>query len=312
VNETKTNSATSTPSTPRPKSHQAKTNNTSSTPIVRQSIKNFLPFRSHTPTNINPILALSNEPFIKLTSFRKFDQNDSPQSSFSLSPNQSDLYVNHRSNSSRLIKHGSRHSLPDVPFQRSHSLSTSNVNLLDSPVLPKFLCSPSDKNDDDEVFLTSDQDQVVATSTFDDSSIKSKVLRASYRGKANTMDRRITKPKTLRSLSTSSTNIQPKYLITKTDDKITTNRPINYPLDSVLNLTLQLEQTSTIDIDPLLLNGLTDDENQLNLMENNNEHHSSIIINNEQSKNLEENKQENSLEYDRIQTNSSINSQTIE
>jgi hypothetical protein len=111
------------------------------------------------------------------------------------------------------------------------------------------------------------------------------------------MDRRITKSTKLRSLSTSSTNTQPRYFIIKTDNKsITTNDgPINYPLDSVLNLTLQLEQTSTNDIDPLLLNGLTEEENQLNLMEK---------TKNDQSKNIEEN--------DRIQTNSSINSQTIE
>ncbi|CAF0862145.1 unnamed protein product [Rotaria sp. Silwood1] len=92
----------------------------------------------------------------------------------------------------------------------------------------------------------------------------------------------IKKPTTLRSLSTSAThnNIkQPstKYFITNTDDKISTaiNRPMNYSLDSVFNFTLELEQRSTDDIqrrhtirtndiDPLLLNSLTDEENQLN------------------------------------------------
>ncbi|CAF1240914.1 unnamed protein product [Rotaria sordida] len=139
-----------------------------------------------------------------------------------------------------------------------------------------------------DVFLTNDQDNIVAKSTFDDSSMKSKVLRASYRGKANAMDRQIyKKPITLRSLSTSATynnTKQPstKYFITNTDDKIsttitTTNRSVNYSLDSVLNFTLELEKRSTDDIqrrhtistndiDPLLLNGLTEEENQLNLI----------------------------------------------
>ncbi|CAF4629225.1 unnamed protein product, partial [Rotaria magnacalcarata] len=69
-----------------------------------------------------------------------------------------------------------------------------------------------------------------------------------------------------------SSNTQLKYFITKTDDKITattSNQPVNYSLDSVLSLTLELEQTATAnfqrrhtisvhDINPLLLNGLTD------------------------------------------------------
>jgi hypothetical protein len=298
----------STPSTSHSKSQQTKTDNITSSPIVRQSIaKNFLSFRSRTPTNINPVVALSNEPFVKLTSYRKFDQNSTLESN----SNQ----FSHRSKSSRLTKQASRLSLPDVPFQRSNSLSTSNVNQLDSPVIPKFLCSTSDKNDaDDEVFLSTNQDQVVDPSTFGDSSTKSKVLRESYRRKANTEDRRTTNPTILRSLSTSY-HTNPKSFITKTDDKpviTTTNGPVNYPLASVLNLTLQLEKTSTDDIqrrrtistedvDPLLLNGLTDDENQVNLMEKMNGY---LIVDNEQT--------ENSLEYDRIQNNPSINSQTIE
>jgi hypothetical protein len=182
--------------------------------------------------------------------------------------------------------------------------------------MPKFLCSTSDKNDD-EVFLTTDQNQVIPASTFDDSSLKSKVLRASYRGKANTMDRRLTRSTQSRSSSTSSTNPQPKYFIIKTDEKPnTTDRPVNYPLNSVLNLTLQLEKTatddiqrrhtiSTGDVDPLLLNGLTDHENTLNLMEKINAHDSAL-------QSTDQSKQENSIESDRIQTNSSINSQTIE
>ncbi len=287
ANETANSSA----SIPRAKSQQFKIN---STPIVRQSGKIFLSFRSHTPTNINPIVALSNEPGIKLTSIRKFDQNNTLESSFGLFPNQSDFHINHRSNSSRLTKKGSSQSLPDVPFKRSHSLSINNVNHIDSPVIPKFLRSKLDKNDnDDEVFVRDNQNQVVTSSTFSDSSTKN-VLRESFRYKANTIDR----PKILRSFSTSSTHhAHPKYFITKTDNKTITTTIDGlktYPLNSVLDLTLQLEQVSTVNIDPLLLNGLTDDENQLNLIE--------------KTKKLEEKK----LESDRIQTNSSINSQTIE
>jgi hypothetical protein len=47
-------------------------------------------------------------------------------------------------------------------------------------------------------------------------------------------------------------------------------------------------------------------------MEKLNADHLLMINNTEQSINLEENKPENSIEQDRIQTNSSINSQTIE
>ncbi len=305
-NLSKKSTETTDKTTSRPKSQQIKSDNITSSPIVRQSItKNFLPFRSRTPTNINPVVALSNEPFVKLTSYRKVDQNSTSDSNSNL--------FSHRSQSSRLTKQASRLSLPDVPFQRSNSLSTSNINHLDSPVIPKFLCSTSDKNDDD-VFLSNNEDQIVDPSTFGDSSTKSKVLRESYRRKANTEDRRRTKPTMLRSLSTSY-HTHPKYFITKTDDKpvvTTENGPVNYPLDSVLNLTLELEKTSnddiqhrhtisTNDIDPLLLNGLTDDENRVNLMEKINGHQSV----NEQTEN-------SSSESDRIQKNSTINSQTIE
>ena len=285
------------------KPHLTKTGSIPSSPIVRQSItKNILPFRSRTPTHTNPIVALSNESSVKLTSYRKVDSD---------LPSDSNLF-SHRSQSSRLTKQASRLSLPDVPFQRSNSLSTSNVNHLDSPVFPKFLCSTSDKNDD-EVFLSDDQNQVVDPSTFGDSSTKSKVLRESYRRKANTEERRETRPMILRSLSTSY-HTHPKYFITKTDDKpvvTTENGPVNYPLDSVLSLTLRLEKSSTDDIqrrhtisaedvDPLLLNGLTDDENQLHRMEKMNGELSVI----EQS--------DSPSESERIQTNSTINSQTIE
>jgi hypothetical protein len=208
-------------------------------------------------------------------------------------------------------------------LQQNDSISTTNVNLIESPVIPKFLCLPSDQNEE-EVFLTTDQDQVVAASTFGDSSMKSKVLRASYRGKAHTMDRRITNSTPLRSLSTSATNNTMKHSSntqSKTGEN-TTDRQVNYPLDSVLNVNLQLEQTSTADIqrrhtistdtiNPLFLNGLTNDENELNSRENDDRHDSSMRVadnNNDQSIVL----RENPSEYDRLQNNSSINSQTIE
>ena len=232
-------------------SPQIKSTTANSSPNIRQSKKKSFPsFRTHTSRNIDPIVALSNEPFVKLTSIRKFDQDNS----FSL---------NYRSQSSRLTKQSRGQSLPDVSLQRSNSMSSSHVNQLDSPVIPKFLCSTTDKNEqEDEVFLTTDQDQVVDASTFGDSSTKSKVLRESYRRKANTKDRRTTPPKPLRSLSTSAATYHPQPNISHT-------------------------QNSTENIDPLLLDGLTDDENQLNSIEK-------------------------TTENDRIQTNSSINSQTIE
>ncbi|CAF3536336.1 unnamed protein product [Rotaria sordida] len=359
LNETTSNSVSNSPSTSHSKTQKQQqqptktsptennSNKTSATPTRHQSAKSFSLFRNHTLKHTNPVVALPNEPFVKLTSIRKVDQDNIQSSptlkshinpSFGLFPNQSDSDINNshynKFNSSYLSTPTSHHSLPNVSFKRSNSASTTNSNLIDSPIVPNFLCGTSDKIND-EVFLTNNQNNIVAASTFDDSSMKSKVLRASYRGKAHTMDRPIKKPTTLRSLSTSethnntkqhSTNIQKKYFITNSDDKIsTTNRPVNYSLDSVLNFTLELEQrstddiqrrhtTSTNDIDPLLLNGLTDDENQLNLIEKTNEYNSSINIiddNNDQSINLENNQQENSLEYDRLQNNS-INSQTIE
>ena len=108
------------------------------------------------------------------------------------------------------------------------------------------------------------------------------------------IEKYIKKPTRLRWLSTLSTHNtikQPstKYFIRNTDDKIptTTNRPMNYSVDSVFNFTLELEQRSTDDIqrrhtistndiDPLLLNRLTDEENQLNLIEKTNEYDSSM------------------------------------
>jgi hypothetical protein len=301
-----------------------------STPKVRQSGKNLLTFRTQTPTNVNPIVAFSNDPSIQLTSFRKVDQDNTPTLSSSatnaletnsspsstLFPYQSDSDITNSSNLSRLHKHASRYSLPDVPFQRSNSTSATTI---DSPMLPQFLITTPSRTDD--VFTANDQEKAVAASTFGDSSMKSKVLQASFRGKASTMDRRITTP--LRSQSTStatpsnnkrSVNTQAKYFTTKPNDN-TPNGPANHSLDSVLNLTLQLEQTatadyqrrhtiSTHDVDPLLLNGLTDDENTLNLMEKTNGHHSPMIIDDNSSPPIEEN--------DRIQTNPSINNQTME
>ncbi|CAF1327656.1 unnamed protein product [Rotaria sordida] len=318
--------------------------NSLSTPKLRQSGKNLLSFRTQTPTNVNPIVAFSNDPSIQLTSFRKFDQDNTPtisstiipsvlENSPNLFPYQSDSNITNSSHSLRLHKHASRYSLPDVPLQRSHSTSTSTTKI-DLAIVPQFLCTTPDKNDDD-VFIKNEQEKVVAASTFGDSSMKSKVLQASFRGKTNTMDRRIasTNVTPFRSKLTSSTtistnntnkrnyNIQPKYFTTKINDNIndkTINGPINCSLDSVLNLTLQLEQTATADyqrrhtistheIDPLLLNGLTDDENKLHLIEKMNGNSSSMIIDENQTT-----KDEISSELDRIQTNSSTNNQEME
>ncbi|CAF2818752.1 unnamed protein product [Rotaria sp. Silwood2] len=322
--------------------------NSLSTPKLRQSGKNLLSFRTQTPTNINPIIAFSNDPSIQLTSFRKVDEDNTstissittttttldnnPNSSSNLFPYQSDSDITNTSHSLRLHKHASRYSLPDVPLQRSHSTSTTSK--IDESIVPQFLCTTPDKNDD--VFKTNEQEKVVAASTFGDSSMKSKVLQVSFRGKASTMDRRTAATTTsvtpFRSKSTSTAtstnnnnkrnfNVQPKYFTTKPNDTIndkTTNGPINCSLDSVLNLTLQLEQTatadyqrrhtiSTHDIDPLLLNGLTDDENKIHLIEKMNGHQSSMIIDENQTI-----KEDISTELDRIQTNTSMNNQEME
>jgi hypothetical protein len=279
-----------------------------STPRLRQSGKNLLSFRTQTPTNVNPIVAFSHDPSIQLTSFRKVDQDSTPtlsssvtttlesnsSPSSSLFPYQSDSDITH---SARLQKHPSRYSLPDVPSQRNNSALTNE--------LPQFLSPTPEKNDE--------QEKAVAASTFGDSSMKSKVLQASFRGKASTMDRRtaITTPfrPTTNIHTKRNLNPQPKYFTTKTNEN-PSDGPVNCSLDSVLNLTLQLEQTatadyqrrhtiSTNDVDPLLLNGLTDDENTLNLIEKTNGYHSPMII-------------DDNEENDRIQNHVSLNNQTIE
>lgn len=304
--------------------------NSLSTPKLRPSGKNLLSFRSQTPIQVNPIVALHNDPSVQLTSFRKFDQDQTPRAvenssspAVSLFPCPSDSEIISSANSSRFHKHASRYSLPEAPFQRSQSATSAPT--VDSPIIPEFLCPSPEKLDD--VFIANDQEKLVAASTFGDSSMKSKVLQASFRGKASTMDRRTAATTPFRSQSTSvgeatkkahtgytsrPTNTQPRYFVTKSNNP-PSNGPVKCSLDSVLNLTLQFEQTSTADyqrrhtisvndIDPLLLNGLTDDENQLNHGEKSNGHHLAKI----------EEKQEASPEYDRIQNQSSVNGQTIQ
>lgn len=330
--------------------HSSKTSNNDvnslGTPKLRQTGKNLLSFRTQTPTNVNPIIAFSNDPSIQLTSFRKVDQDSTPtvssstkttvdtnpNTSSSLFPYQSDSDITNSSHATRLQKHASRYSLPDVSLQRSNSTASSKV---DESLVPQFLCTTPDKTDDG--FAANEQEKVVAASTFGDSSMKSKVLQASFRGKTSTMDRRTATITPLRSQSTSSTittslksnkrnyNAQPKYFTTKPSENVNdkaTNCPVNCSLDSVLNLTLQLEQTatadyhrrhtiSTHDVDPLLLNGLTDDENKLHHIEKTNGHHSHMIIDENSTAESEE-KQEVPPESERLQVNSSMNNQAIE
>lgn len=290
MDETMLSSLSKAPATPPLKSqkHNVKDATPLSTPKLRQSGKNLLSFRNQTPT----IVAFSNDPSIQLTSYRKFDEeNQTPETNptdATLHPYQSDSDITHLS---RLQKHPSRYSLPDVPSQRVNTNSPSNDEV------PQFLCPTPEKSDE--------QDKLVAASTFGDSSMKSKVLQASFRGKAGTMDRRITpiRPTTNKNSIKRNLQTQPKYFTTKLNE-ITNDGPRNCSLDSVLNLTLQLEQTatadyhrrhtiSTQDVNPLLLNGLTDEENQRNRMEHTNGH-----TNNE--------------ENDRIQNLSTTNNQTIE
>ena len=309
MDETVLSSLSKPPATPPTKSqkqHPQSSLANDSTPKLRQSGKNLLSFRNQTPSNVNPIIAFSHDPSIQLTSFRKVGEDSTPTLSSSVTttmesnpspssnlfPYQSDSDITH---SSRLHKHPSRHSLPDVPLQRNNSISSTTE-------LPQFLSPTPEKPEE--------QEKVVAASTFGDSSMKSKVLQASFRGKAGTMDRRTTTITPIRPTTNTpnkrNLHAQPKYFTTKSSET-PPDGPVKCSLDSVLNLTLQLEQSatadyqrrqtiSTQDVDPLLLNGLTDDENHLNLMEKTNGHHSPMII--------EEN--------DRIQNHSSITNQTME
>lgn len=235
VDETVLNSFGNPPATPplKPKTTEF------SSPKVRQTGKNLLSFRNPSSTNVNPIVALHSDSSVQLTSFRKVTQ----EKDSSMIPHQSDSDLISKTSdaigSNRLEKQTSRHSLPDVNvFQRNE------ISVVVSP-------------DDDE--------KVLAASTFGDSSLKSKVLQASFRGKTNTMDRR------------TAIRTQSKRTSTSTRHFVTTT---NSSLDSVLNLTLQIEQEATADlqrrqtisteqIDPVLLNGFTHEENHQNAIETN-------------------------------------------
>ncbi|CAF1649585.1 unnamed protein product, partial [Adineta ricciae] len=286
--------------------------NTNSSPIVRPSLKSFLSFRNHSRPNINPVVALSNEPSVKLTSIRKVDQENPPlhkNSSLSLFPYQSNSNTN-LSNSASSTRAASRHSLPNVPFHRSNSATTASDTLLESKVNPELLCTSFD-NRDEEVFLATKPDEVEAASTFNDSSLKSKVLRASYHGKTNTMERRMNNTLTqVRSLSTSSTmhhnnsRQSPKFQEKKADGA----------LDSVLNLTLQLEQAATADIQrrhTISADNSVDNDKQVKTTSEQQAIIPVVDCDEEKSKDLKE-KHQNSKESDRIQNNASINSHTIE
>lgn len=287
--------------------------NTNSLPIVRPSLKSFLSFRNHSRPNINPVVALSNEPFVKLTSIRKVDQENPSlhkNSSLSFFPNQSNSSVN-LSNSASSTRVATRHSLPNVPFQRSNSASAASDTLLESKINPELLCTSFDSRDED-VFLKTNPDEVEAASTFNDSSMKSKVLRASYHGKTNTMERRMNNPSTqARSLSTSSaihhnnSKQSPKSQEKKADG----------PLDSVLNLTLQLEQAATADIQRRHTISTDNPIDQDKQVKTTNQLQTTIpvVVNRqeEKSKDLKE-KQQSLKESDRIQNNASINSHTLE
>lgn len=249
-----------------------------STPKVRQSGKTLLSFRNPTPTNVNRIVALNSDPSVQLTSFRKVDPTNSPRLSSSrrgkltieeeeeedpksnntpstgLVPHQSDSDLIQNLHGSRLTKQASRHSLPEGPLERSEIFSP---------------------NSDEDLFLSNEHDKVMAASTFGDSSMKSKVLQASFRGKTSTMDRRNGPITPNRSQSKSNGTRQ---VITTTSTATTNNGPINCSLDSVLNLTLQFEQQLAADyqrrqtlavdsIDPMVLNGLTHEENEIHAEE---------------------------------------------
>ena len=344
MNETVLSSLSKPPSTPplklQKQSSKASTNdlNSLSTPKLRSSSKNLLLFRMQTPTNVNPIVACSHDPSIQLTSFRKVDQDNTitissstrqilennPNSSSNLFPYQSDSDITNSSHLLRLEKHPSRYSLPDVSLQRSHNTSLTKI---DTPVVVQFLSTTANKTDHISTG-NNEQDKVVAASTFGDSSMRSKVLQASFRGKTSTMDRRTATISTVSFRSQVPTNTkkrnlndQPKYFITKTDDK-TIDGPVNCSLNSVLNLTLQLEQSAIADyerrhtiatneIDPLLLNGLTDDENQLNLLEKTNGHQSPMIIDDNPLIKMED-KDDMTSESNRLQTKLSNYNQVME
>ena len=294
----------------------------------RRSTKSF---RNYSTKNLNPIIPSSNQSSsIKLTSFRKInDQNTKPNtlsfqsnsnSSFNLFPNQSYSDINYnystRSNSSYdLSQQENFHSLPNISLQRSNSTSVININQIDSS---KLLCSTSDQTDNDSV-LTMDENEIIQSSTFIDSSMKSKVLQASFRGKVHTMNRRRTKSTTL----PNDTNqyfsiIQSNYpTTTTTDNKITdVNQPCTYSYDSVFNFTLKLQEKSTTNIQRR--HTISNDNIRSTLLKNFNNNSSIFNFdenttnnNYNQSTQDENSKQEYSLEYDRLQNNS-FNSQTIE
>ena len=287
-------------------------------PIVHQSSRPHMPFRNNTGRNVNPVLALSNDPFVELTRFRKFEQGAASavtdKSTASTQSAESNTFapssdcdiqpgVLHRSNSSRSFTRAARRSLPNEPFPRSNSSSSVRTDLTDSSTIPPFLCATSDRSQEDDVFSRQEQD-----SAFDDSSLKSKVLRESFRGKANTMDRR-TAPTSARSLSTSSVthtahprqspDSEPKRSVTENEAN-RSDHPSSTPAD---------------DIHPVMLNGLTDEENTLNSLSNtSSDSPSLVVVDSDLEQSADSNKQRanGSVGPDRIQTNPSINSQTIE
>jgi hypothetical protein len=80
MDETVLSSLSKPPATPPLKSSKTPPTDsaTFTTPKLRQSGKNLLSFRTQTPTNVNPIVAFSNDPSIQLTSIRKIDQDNTP------------------------------------------------------------------------------------------------------------------------------------------------------------------------------------------------------------------------------------------
>lgn len=319
-----------------------------------QNSRRILSFRNIKSNSTSAIVASSHESSIQLKAFKKFNENviETAASSTPIRPHsatiesnsplniglfsyQSDSDINHsgkkRSNSLRFWKRLSSHSLPDVDKQqRRGSLQSEQTSNPSTPI--QFFAG---EKPDEDVFVNSENEN---SSGFADSSVKSKVLQASFRGKVGTMERRtVTKSSRTCSNSSSLNNSQEKRSRTNSYQSLTSKTMFPEQqkthtetgltsLDSVLQLTLQLEETATANIiqgnsispegiDPLFLNGLTDRENQLNFIENLQDDSLNSITGQVATKDLvsKSNEEEkNSPETDRIQHNAIINSQTIE
>jgi hypothetical protein len=199
-----------------------------------------------------------------------------------------------------MFKQMNRQSLPNVAFRRANSLSTIDVTLRSSENVAETATSNT------------------TDGTFDDSSMKSKVLQASFRGKTSTMDRR-TASLSSRSPSSSSTNNG------HPTDKSMSTTMTTCAFDSVFDVSSAGHDTSPTegsqrtnvsidDIHPLMFNDRTNDGHTSNTSEQvvHDQQTSTGHTEQQRATEVSDDKEKIALDYDRIQPNSNINSQTIE